>query len=99
MASLNSSSGTSGAYGTAPARERSNAFAEPPIAPKHTGYGLPCARCKTYYAADLGACPICKSPQRVSASAPMPTAAPAEQLPDPEQLERERQRFLEEMNS
>lgn len=105
MASLNSSSGHSG-YGTAPARERAghlqervNAFTEPPIAPRHTGYGLPCAHCKTYYAADLAACPICKSPQRVSPSAPLPTSAPPEQLPDPEQLERERERFLQEMKS
>jgi hypothetical protein len=105
MASLNSSSGHSG-YGTAPARERAghpqerpNAFTEPPIAPRHTGYGLPCAHCKTYYAADLPACPICKSPQRVSPSAPLPTSAPTEQLPDPEQLERERERFLQEMKS
>jgi hypothetical protein len=98
MANLNTS-GSSGAYGTAPARERANAFTEPPIAPKHTGYGLPCAHCKTYYAADLPACPICKSPQRVSASAPLPTSAPAEHIPDPEQLARERERFLHEMNS
>lgn len=107
MANLNSSPGSSGAYGTAPARqraenlpqERHNAFVEAPGVPKHTGYGLPCSRCKTYYAADLPACPICKNPQRVSASAPTPTVAPAEQLPDPEQLEKERERFLEEMNS
>lgn len=105
MASLNSSSGHSG-YGTAPARERAghlqeraNAFTELPIAPRHIGYGLPCAHCKTYYGADLPACPICKSPQRVSPSAPLPTGAPTEQLPDPEQLERERERFLQEMKS
>ena len=105
MVSMNSSSGVGG-YGTAPARERAghqqeraNVFMEPPIAPKHTGYGLPCAHCKTYYAADLPACPICKSPQRVSPSAPLLTSAPAEQLPDPEQLERERERFLQEMKS
>jgi len=105
MASLNSSGSTG--YGTAPARqhvenlpqERHNAFVNAPMAPKHTGYGLPCAHCKTYYAADLAACPICKSPQRVSASAPLPTTAPAEHLPDPEQIQKERERFLEEMNS
>lgn len=99
MASVNSASGSNGACGTAPARERMNAFTEPPIAPKHTGYGLPCARCKTYYAADLLSCPICKSPQRVPANAPLPTSALAEQMPDPEQLERERERFLQEMKS
>ncbi len=107
MANVNSPSGSSGAYGTAPAREhaeslpaeRPNAFVEAPIAPKHTGYGLPCAHCKTYYAADLQACPTCKSPQRVSAAAPRPNSAPAEQLPDPAQLEQERERFLRELNS
>src|SRR5215470_407095 len=105
MSTLNSSSGSSG-YGTAPARqrvthsqERSSAFTEPPIAAKHTGYGLPCSHCKTYYAADLPACPICKSQQRVSPSAPAPTSALREQLADPEQLERERERFVQEMNS
>ena len=106
MPTLNSSTGSS-AYGTAPARdraenlpqERHNAFVEAPIAPKHAGYGLPCARCKTYYAADLPACPICKNPQRVSPSAALPTVAPAEQLPNPEQIEQERERFLKEMNS
>ena len=106
MANMNSGAGHSGAYGTAPARrvegaspETRNAFTNPPIAAKHTGYGLPCMHCKTYYAADLPACPICKSPQRMSPAAPLPTAAPAEQIPDPEQLERERERFLKEMNS
>lgn len=105
MASLNTSSGSSG-YGTAPARERAgeaqkrpNAFNEPPLAAKHTGYGLPCSHCKTYYAADLPACPICKSQQRVSPSAPPQMSALKEQLADPEQLERERERFLQEMKS
>ena len=30
-------------------------------------YGLPCARCKAYYAAELTACPVCKSTERVDA--------------------------------
>jgi hypothetical protein len=106
MASLNSS-GSTGAYGTAPARaraenfapQRHNAFVETEIAPQHAGYGLPCAHCKTYYAADLASCPVCKSPQRVSPTAPIPTATPAEQLPDPDQIEKERERFLNEFNS
>lgn len=103
---MNSSTGSGGAA-TAPARQRAenlpaeqhNAFVEAPIAPKHTGYGLPCAHCKTYYAADLPACPTCKSPQRVSAATPCPSTAPAELLPDPQQLEQERERFLQELNS
>ncbi len=31
------------------------------------GYGLPCAKCGTYYTADLKACPVCQSAERVSA--------------------------------
>jgi hypothetical protein len=31
----------------------------------HAGYGLPCANCRKYYAADLSACPTCQSTQRV----------------------------------
>src|SRR2546423_1235708 len=50
----------------------------PHIGPKRVGYGLPCAKCKTYYAADLKACPVCKSPERVTAktiSAPLVSAS------------------------
>ncbi len=69
---------------------------------KPTGYGLPCLKCRTYYTVDLPACPVCKSKERVS-----PTAAPvrttvssAEQnLPDPEELEAERERFLREFQT
>ena len=105
MASLNPTQSPAGT-GTAPARqaenlhaERRNAFADSPAVGRHSGVGLPCAKCKTYYAADLTACPVCKSPQRVSANAPLATVAPAENLPDPEQLEEERERFLREFNS
>lgn len=79
--------------------EQHNGFAGTPFAPKHIGYGLPCAKCKTYYAADLPSCPICKSPQRVSAAEPLVKMAPAEQMPDPKQLEAERDRFLQELHS
>jgi hypothetical protein len=67
---------------------------------KVAGYGLPCAKCRTYYSADLKNCPICKSPERVAVTAfklPAP-AAPSEQLPDPALLEQERERFLREFN-
>jgi hypothetical protein len=30
-------------------------------------YGLPCAKCGTYYAADLQSCPICRCADRVPA--------------------------------
>lgn len=103
---MNSTNG-SGAYGAAPARqreeprpaERRNVLGETPLTPRHTGYGLPCAHCKTYYDAALGTCPVCKSPQRVTPTTSLTHAAPAESLPDPEQLELERERFLNEFKS
>ena len=69
------------------------------------GYGLPCVKCKTYYAADLSMCPVCKSRRAVSpvvdaAGASFPnvpeTALPA---PDDAALEEERERFLREFKS
>jgi len=106
MASMNSSNG-SGAYGAAPARQRDetgaadrrNPFRESPLTPRHSGYGLPCAHCRTYYDADLPACPVCKNPQRVAPAVSLTHTAPAETLPDPEQLEQERERFLNEFKS
>ncbi len=69
--------------------------------PRRTGYGLPCAKCKTYYAADLSECPVCKTKDRVSpVVATLPVApATAEELPDPIALEEERERFLREFKS
>lgn len=43
---------------------RSGAKADAPRA----GYGLPCANCGTYYTADLNACPVCQSTERVAAN-------------------------------
>lgn len=102
-----SSGNTGSGYGVAPARQRENVpaehrnvFVETPVTPKHTGYGLPCANCKTYYAADLTVCPVCKCPQRVSpATEPVADVSPTEQLPDYQQLEEERERFLREFNA
>ncbi len=106
MASLNPSQSSGYGAAAAPARqaenvqtERRNAFADAPLAARPTGYGLPCAKCKTYYASDLKACPVCKSPQRVSPIEPLARIAPQEQLPDPQQLEEERERFLREFNA
>src|SRR5436190_1616561 len=95
MATVNPQSGSMscGAAAVAPAREVQTEV------PKQIGYGLPCAKCKTYYASDLKACPVCKSPQRVSANQPMTAVTPAERLPDPGQIEQERERFLQEFNA
>jgi hypothetical protein len=42
---------------------------------------------------------VCKSPQRVAPTAPLKHASPAEQLPDRDQLEQERERFLNEFKA
>jgi len=77
--------------------------AAPQLGPRRSGYGLPCAKCKTYYAADLSACPVCKSEERVSptASAFVNEVAdsPAAPLPDETALEEERERFLREFKA
>jgi hypothetical protein len=106
MASPNQSQGSGYGAAAAPARQAENvhtecrnAFTDASLAPRQTGYGLPCAQCKTYYASELTSCPVCKSPQRVSPIEPLATVAPAEQLPDPQQLEQERERFLHEFNA
>jgi hypothetical protein len=100
MGSFNSPNASS--YGSAaepaPARTLDH-FAEQSAEPKHSGYGLPCAHCKTYYPANLDVCPVCRCDERVSPVGPLSEIAPAEQLPDPEQLEQERERFLEEFNA
>jgi hypothetical protein len=69
--------------------------------PKQVGYGMPCANCKTYYAADLKACPVCKTSERVSpAAVPVrSTVAAAELCPDPVALEEERERFLRDFKA
>jgi hypothetical protein len=107
MASPNPTHASGQATAAAPSRQaenlhadRRNAFNNAPLAARPIGYGLPCANCKTYYASNLTACPVCKSPQRVAAVAPpVATVAPAEKLPDPAQLEEERERFLREFNA
>ncbi len=67
---------------------------------KPAGYGLPCASCHAYYPADMHACPICKSPDRVSPNAPvihsMVSAAPQ---PATTQIDDDRERFLKELKS
>ena len=48
---------------------------------RHVGYGLPCANCKTYYAADLTACPYCGCPDRIASStAPVPATELRQEL-------------------
>lgn len=73
----------------------------PQIVPKQSGYGMPCANCKTYYAADLKVCPVCKGGERVSPTAvPVRSTVSASELcPDPVALEEERERFLRDFKA
>ena len=74
----------------------------PLLGPRRVGYGLPCSKCKTYYAADLAACPVCQATERVSPlDAPLTSnaIAGAAMTPDPEKLEEERERFLREFQA
>jgi len=83
-----------------------NVPASAELGPRRVGYGLPCVKCKTYYAADLSACPVCKTEERMP---PMPVVVSAhagQQLPqpvapDPDDiaLEAERERFLGEFKA
>jgi hypothetical protein len=76
-----------------------NSVSAPQIGPKRVGYGLPCAKCKTYYAADLKACPVCKSPERISAKTISAPPVSASSDPDVVALEEERERFLREFKA
>lgn len=68
--------------------------------PKPVGYGLPCARCRTYYPAHLGACPVCRSSERISALTESAAAEPEPRSgPDQGGLDTERERFLREFKA
>jgi hypothetical protein len=76
------------------------------LGPRRIGYGLPCVKCKTYYAADLSMCPVCKTEERVSPIVALATGgsypdAPETALPMPDEaaLEEERERFLREFKA
>jgi hypothetical protein len=97
---------TSTAAGKAKANEQSSPASEYragftrliDTGPKRVGYGLPCANCGTYYAADQSVCPICKCGERVAPNTvPQASAQPVtEAEPDETQLEEQRERFLME---
>lgn len=70
---------------------------------KSSGYGLPCAKCRLYYPADLDTCPSCHHKERVSPNVvpvqPKVQSAAAEPAPDNAVLEKEREAFLSEFKS
>jgi hypothetical protein len=66
-------------------------------APRAVGYGMPCAHCRAYYPADMQACPICHTKERVSPAAGAQVAA-AQAPPQSDQaklLAEERERLRE----
>ena len=70
---------------------------------KVSGYGLPCSKCRLYYAADLNECPTCHHKERVSPVAPKLPVRAAEAVPDavPDSavLEQEREELLRQFKS
>ena len=70
---------------------------------KPSGYGLPCAKCRLYYAADLDICPTCHHHERVSPVVPQipPKRAEAasDTAPDSAIVEQEREEFLRQFKS
>ncbi len=74
------------------------------------GYGMPCSRCHAYYPADMRACPVCKSPERVSPTQPLARSGAPSTIsvgPGPitstqstgMQIDEERERLLKELKS
>lgn len=72
-----------------------------PKSSKPAGYGLPCAKCRTYYSAALKTCPVCKGSERVSAvpATPRATVPISQETPDLSVIEQERERFLKEFKA
>jgi len=66
---------------------------------KVIGYGMPCSKCHAYYPADMYACPICKSPDRVSPAEPIvhAMAAAAPQPATGAHIDIEREPLLQEL--
>jgi hypothetical protein len=91
---------TSAAVPTTPDVQRQRNLADTAEAARRVGYGLPCAKCRTYFAANLTTCPVCKGSERVSPTAvAVQTTAVLSESPDPDALEAERERFLREFKS
>jgi hypothetical protein len=68
---------------------------------KPVGYGLPCAKCHLYYAADLDTCPSCNARERVLPVLPKTPKMQASAEPeiDAAALEQEREEFLRQFKS
>ena len=74
-------------------------------APSHkpAGFGLPCAKCRLYYPADLDICPNCHHNERVSPVVPRVPHKMAQTVPNPAPdsaaIEMEREEFLRQFKS
>ena len=72
-------------------------------ATKLSGYGLPCAKCRLYYPANLDICPTCHHHERVSPVVPkVPpkvTQTALDPVPDSAVVEQEREEFLRQFKS
>ncbi len=70
---------------------------------KASGYGLPCAKCKLYYPAELDTCPTCHHTQRVSPIATGTKAGVSQAAPNPvpnsATVEQEREEFLRQFKT
>ena len=70
---------------------------------KPVGYGLPCAKCRLYYPANLDICPTCHHHERVSSVVPkaLPKVKQAtpDPVPDSAVVEQEREEFLRQFKS
>jgi hypothetical protein len=74
--------------------------ARPSEAPNASkGYGLPCAKCRKYYPANLSACPVCKSVERVSPIRPIPGQPRSEPVSASKDLDEEGERVLREFKA
>lgn len=71
-----------------------NAQASPAV----RSYGLPCAKCRTYYDSKLDTCPVCKTSKRVAVDAISVRTVTGE-TKDPVAMEQERRRLAQEFNS
>ena len=60
---------------------------------------MPCAKCRKYYPANLSACPVCKSPERVSPIALIPSHPPAESVSATKAIDQDRERALRELKA
>jgi hypothetical protein len=82
--------------------ERLSAAAPGEAVHKSSGYGLPCAKCRLYYPANLDICPSCSHRERVSpgiAPAKPTSKMAAETVPDTTVVEQEREAFLAQFKS